>query len=60
MDFNEIITQITSFFADNPSIWIYLIIPFTAAIIGWGTNVLALKMTVMSTRIERGLFSNNS
>ncbi len=45
MDFNEIITQITSFFANNPSIWIYLIIPFTAAIIGWGTNVLALKMT---------------
>lgn len=25
--------------------WTYLIIPFVSAVVGWGTNVLALKMT---------------
>jgi len=26
-------------------IWVYVLIPFVAAIVGWGTNVVALRMT---------------
>lgn len=46
---NEFLTQLSiywsqfsSFFLEN---WDLLIIPLTAALVGWGTNVLALKMT---------------
>lgn len=33
------------FLQAHPEIWAYIAIPFIAAIVGWGTNVLALKMT---------------
>ncbi|MCP3930564.1 MAG: DUF445 family protein [Bacteroidetes bacterium] len=33
------------FFQNNPEVWFYLIIPVSAGLIGWITNVLALKMT---------------
>jgi len=45
MDFNEFIDPIIFFFQNEPNLWLYLVIPFSAALIGWGTNILALKMT---------------
>ncbi len=42
---NNIWTAILQFIENEPDIWLYLIIPITAAIMGWGTNVIALKMT---------------
>ena len=42
---NEIWELIMEFFRNEPDIWLYLIIPFTAAFMGWATNVIALKMT---------------
>ena len=45
MDFQSIIDNIIYFVTSRPDIWVYLVIPITAAVIGWGTNVLALKMT---------------
>ncbi|MGB0864174.1 MAG: DUF445 domain-containing protein [Saprospiraceae bacterium] len=45
MDFQSILDSIIYFFTSRPDIWVYLVIPITAAVIGWGTNVLALKMT---------------
>jgi uncharacterized membrane protein YheB (UPF0754 family) len=32
-------------FFSHPDVWLYLLIPVINAIVGWGTNVLALKMT---------------
>lgn len=32
-------------FLSQPEFWLYAAIPFTSAIVGWGTNVVALKMT---------------
>jgi uncharacterized membrane protein YheB (UPF0754 family) len=43
--FNDIWNSILEFVKNEPDIWIYLIIPFTAAFMGWATNVIALKMT---------------
>ena len=37
--------NIQQFFSENPDIWWFLVIPVLAAIIGWGTNILAIKMT---------------
>lgn len=46
MDYlNNIWAVILEFIKNEPDIWLYLIIPFTAAFMGWATNVLALKMT---------------
>lgn len=42
---NEVWELIMEFFRNEPDIWLYLIIPFTAAFMGWATNVIALKMT---------------
>ncbi len=36
--------SITDFFL-HPQPWLYLAIPISSALVGWGTNVLALKMT---------------
>ncbi|MEM7548174.1 MAG: hypothetical protein AAF363_00760 [Bacteroidota bacterium] len=33
------------FFNENPDWWLYALIPVISAVVGWGTNVLALKMT---------------
>ena len=33
------------FLQAHPEIWAYMAIPIISAIVGWGTNVLALKMT---------------
>lgn len=45
MDFSPFFKIINELAQSHPSSWIYLIIPVTAALIGWGTNILALKMT---------------
>lgn len=45
MELNDFISPIITFFQNDPSVWLYLIIPISAALIGWGTNILALKMT---------------
>lgn len=45
----ETITSILNFFESNTGIWIYFTIPFVSAIVGWFTNVLALKMTFYPT-----------
>lgn len=46
MDYlNNIWIAILEFIKNEPDIWLYLIIPFTAAFMGWATNVIALKMT---------------
>jgi uncharacterized membrane protein YheB (UPF0754 family) len=44
-DLNEVWEMVQEFFRNEPDIWLYLIIPFTAAFMGWATNVIALKMT---------------
>ena len=31
---------------EDPSIWLYVSIPLVSAAVGWGTNVVALKMCV--------------
>jgi uncharacterized membrane protein YheB (UPF0754 family) len=45
MELNDFISPIISFLQNEPNVWLYLIIPVSAALIGWGTNILALKMT---------------
>lgn len=42
---NETWNVILQFIQNEPDIWLYLVIPFTAALMGWATNVIALKMT---------------
>ncbi len=37
--------HILEFWNNNPDAWLYLIIPISAAIVGWLTNALAIKMT---------------
>jgi len=44
MDILEKLSQITQFYIDNTG-WPEILMPFVAGVIGWGTNVLALKMT---------------
>jgi uncharacterized membrane protein YheB (UPF0754 family) len=45
----ELLSQIWSsvayFVQNEPDIWLYVTTPFFAALMGWGTNVIALKMT---------------
>lgn len=36
--------MLSSFFTEQ-DFWLYLLIPIISALVGWGTNVLALKMT---------------
>ena len=44
-DLNQVWDMVLEFFRNETDIWLYLIIPFTAAFMGWATNVIALKMT---------------
>lgn len=45
MDIIQNILNEIGLFFQSPNIWAYLFIPISAAIIGWTTNILALKMT---------------
>lgn len=44
MNILEQLSQLTQFYIDNTG-WPEILMPFVAGVIGWGTNVLALKMT---------------
>ncbi len=45
-------TSIFDFFASHATLFTYLLIPIISGIVGWGTNVLALKMTFYPTEFK--------
>lgn len=45
MHLDALTTYLQQFIQQHPDFWVYLVVPFTAAFIGWSTNILALKMT---------------
>ena len=42
---DAILDQVWSYLGSIPNVWLLLVIPVISALVGWGTNVLAIKMT---------------